>query len=111
MRKTRTQGIEQQDRGPTGGAAAGAHGPGRGYVDAREAAEMLGVSRRAVRGLAAKGRLEAKRDGEGAAARLVVCVASVERLRSEGNGQARARGRSPARTDEEKARAGGTGER
>ncbi len=54
-----------------------------GYVDVREAAEMLGASQRAVRNLVANGRLEAEREGEGAAARLVVSVASVRRLRSE----------------------------
>ena len=53
-----------------------------GYVDAQEAARMLGVNQRAVRNLIARGRLESKRDG-GAAARLLVSVASVERLRSE----------------------------
>jgi len=44
---------------------------------------MLGVSQRAVRNLAGQRRLEVKREGEGAAARLVVSLASVERLRSE----------------------------
>jgi DNA-directed RNA polymerase specialized sigma24 family protein len=53
------------------------------YVDAQEAARMLGVNQRAVRNLIARRRLETRRDGGGAAARLVVSVASVERLRSE----------------------------
>jgi len=52
------------------------------YVDAQEAARMLGVNKRAVRNLVARRQLESKRDG-GAAARLLVSVASVERLRSE----------------------------
>jgi excisionase family DNA binding protein len=52
-------------------------------MDAREAAGMLGVSRRAVRNLIASGELEAKRDGDGAAARLLIPVAAVERLRTE----------------------------
>lgn len=57
-----------------------------GYVDAQEAAKILGMSQRAVRNLVARGSLEPKRDGEeGVAARLVVSVASVERLRSERN--------------------------
>lgn len=56
------------------------------YVEAREAARMLGMSQRAIRNLAANGRLETRRDGEGAAARLVVSTASVERLRSERQG-------------------------
>jgi hypothetical protein len=43
---------------------------------------MLGVSQRAVRNLAGQQRLEIKREGEGATARLVVSLASVERLRS-----------------------------
>ncbi len=55
---------------------------GSGYVDAQEAARMLGVNQRAVRNLIARRRLESKRDG-GAAARLLVSVASVQRLRSE----------------------------
>ena len=41
---------------------------------------MLGVSQRAVRNLVG---LEVKREGVGATARLVVSLASVERLRSE----------------------------
>ena len=48
---------------------------------------MLGMGRRAVRNLVARGRLEGKREGEGAAARLLVSVASVERLRSERRGE------------------------
>jgi hypothetical protein len=52
------------------------------YVDAQEAARMLGVNKRAVRHLVARRQLRSKRDG-GAAARLLVSVASVERLRSE----------------------------
>lgn len=43
------------------------------------------MSQRAVRNLVARGRLEPRRDREGVAARLVVSVASVERLRSERN--------------------------
>lgn len=54
-----------------------------GHVEAREAARLLGISQRAVRNLIGRKTLEGKRDGEGAAARLVVSVASVERLRSE----------------------------
>jgi Helix-turn-helix domain len=52
-------------------------------VDAREAARILGLSQRAVRNLASQRRLEVKREGEGAAARLVISMSSVERLRSE----------------------------
>ena len=52
-------------------------------MDAREAARILGLSQRAVRNLASQRRLEVKREGEGAAARLVVSMSSVERLRSE----------------------------
>jgi DNA-directed RNA polymerase specialized sigma24 family protein len=53
------------------------------YVDAQEAARMLGVNKRAVRNLIARRRLESRRDGGGAAARLLVSVASLEKLRSE----------------------------
>ena len=52
------------------------------YVDVQEA-KMLGVSQRAVRNLVARGQLESKRDGEGVAVRLLVSVASVEKLRLE----------------------------
>ena len=52
-------------------------------MDAREAARILGLSQRAVRNLASQRRLEVKREGEGAAARLVVSLSSVERLRLE----------------------------
>ena len=86
MQRARIQQIERQDRGRTGAVPAGTDVSGRGYVDAREAAEMLGVGQRAVRSLATRGRLVAKRDGEGAAARIVVSVHSVERLREERRG-------------------------
>lgn len=56
---------------------------GVGYVDLQRAAELLGMNQRAVRNLVARRRLEAEREGEGAAARLVVSLASVERLRLE----------------------------
>ena len=52
------------------------------YVDAQEAARMLGVNQRAVRNLVVRRRLESKREGEGAAARLLVSVASLEKLLS-----------------------------
>jgi len=53
------------------------------YVDAQEAARILGVNQRAVRNLVVRKRLECKREGGGAAARLLVSVASLEKLRSE----------------------------
>jgi excisionase family DNA binding protein len=53
------------------------------YVDVQEAAKMLGASQRAVRNLVARGRLESIRDGEGVAVRLLVSVASVEKLHLE----------------------------
>ena len=53
------------------------------YVDAQEAGRMLGVNQRAVRNLVVRRRLESKREGEGAAARLLVSVASLEKLLSE----------------------------
>jgi hypothetical protein len=53
------------------------------YVDAQEAARMLGVNKRAVRNLVARQQLLAKRDEGGAAGRLLVSVASLEKLRSE----------------------------
>ncbi len=53
------------------------------YVDAQEAARMLGVNKRAVRNLVASQKLLSKRDEGGAAARLLISVASLEKLRSE----------------------------
>ena len=53
------------------------------YVDAQEAARLLGVNKRAVRNLVARQQLLSKRDEGGAAARLLVSVASLEKLRSE----------------------------
>ena len=53
------------------------------YVEAQEAARMLGVSQRAVRNLVARGRLESTRDGEGVATRLLISLASIEKLRLE----------------------------
>jgi hypothetical protein len=55
---------------------------GTGYVDAQEAARMLGVNKRAVRTLVARRQLESKRDRGGATAQLLVSVASLEKLRS-----------------------------
>ena len=55
---------------------------GTSYVNAQEAARMLGVNKRAVRTLVARRQLESKRDRGGAAARLLVSVASLEKLRS-----------------------------
>ena len=63
--------------------ASGTGDGAAGHVDAQQAAAMLGMSQRAVRNLLARGRLEGKRDGDGAAARLLVSVASVEKLRAE----------------------------
>lgn len=55
-----------------------------GYVGLQRAAALLGMNQRAVRrNLVSRRRLEAEREGEGAAARLVVSLASVERLRLE----------------------------
>ena len=82
-------GRRKQEAPEQGGAARTEErtsGPGNvaaGHVDAQQAAAMLGMSQRAVRNLLARGRLEGKRDGEGAAARLLVSVASVEKLRAE----------------------------
>ncbi len=53
------------------------------YVDAQEAARMLGVNKRAVRNLVVRRQLESKKDGGRAAAQLLVSVASLEKLRSE----------------------------
>jgi len=53
------------------------------YVDAQEAARLLGVNKRAVRNLVARQQLLSKRDEGGAVARLLVSVASLEKLRSE----------------------------
>jgi excisionase family DNA binding protein len=59
------------------------------YMSAEQAARKLGVSKRAVRDMVASGKLRARRDGEGAAARLMVSVASVRELlaRPRGNGR------------------------
>lgn len=54
------------------------------YIDAQEAARVLGVSQRAVRNLAGQQRLEVMKTENGSAAtRLMVSLASVQRLRSE----------------------------
>ncbi|HVF00638.1 MAG TPA: helix-turn-helix domain-containing protein [Rubrobacteraceae bacterium] len=52
------------------------------YVSTREAARLLGVSQRTVRNLAGQQHLEVKTEGGGAATRLMVSLASVQRLRS-----------------------------
>lgn len=54
-----------------------------GYVSVEEAARTLRVSKRAVRNMAAGGKLEAGRAHEGATTRPMVSVASVERVLGE----------------------------
>ncbi len=49
------------------------------YVGLQRAAELLGMNQRAVRNLVSRRRLEADREGEGAAARLLA-EAAVEKL-------------------------------
>lgn len=54
------------------------------YVDAQEAARILGVSQRAVRNLAGQQRLEVKKTESGSAAtRFMVSLASIRSLHSE----------------------------
>ena len=53
------------------------------YVNAQEAARLLGVNKRAVRNLVARQQLLSKRDEGEPAARLLISVASLEKLRSE----------------------------
>ena len=60
-----------------------AHEKETSYVDVQEAARMLGVNKRAVRNLVTRRRLESKGDRGGAAARLLLSIASLEKLRSE----------------------------
>jgi hypothetical protein len=52
-------------------------------VTAREAAAMLGTSLRSVRNLVARGKLEGRRDGDGAAERLLIPVSSARSLRTD----------------------------
>ena len=56
-------------------------------VTAREAAAMLGTSLRSVRNLVASGKLEGRRDGDGAAERLLIPVSSVRSLRTDRRSQ------------------------
>ena len=51
-----------------------------GYVSADRAARRLRVSRRAVRNMVREGKLEGRTQGDGAASRLEISAASVERL-------------------------------
>jgi len=60
-----------------------AHEKETSYVDVQEAARMLGVNKRAVRNLMTRRRLESKGDEGGVAARLLISIASLEKLRSE----------------------------
>ena len=59
-----------------------AHEKETSYVDVQEAARMLGVNKRAMHNLLTRRRLESKGNG-GAAARLLISIASLEKLRSE----------------------------
>jgi helix-turn-helix protein len=64
------------------------------YVSVDRAARMLGVSKRAVRSMAARGELEARR--ENATGRPVVSLASVERALSRQGRPGAAAGGRPA---------------
>lgn len=64
------------------------------YVGVDRASRMLGVSKRAVRNMAAHGELEV--GGEGAAGRLVVSLASVERALSKRRAARTSAGGRPA---------------
>ncbi len=64
------------------------------YVGVDHAARMLGVGKRAVRNMAARGELEAR--SEGAAGRLVVSLTSVERTLSDWRATRASPGSRPA---------------
>ncbi len=53
------------------------------YVNAREAAQLLGVSQRAVRNLAGQQRLEIKSEDGDFATRFMVSLGSIRSLHSE----------------------------
>lgn len=59
------------------------------YVDARQAARILGVNQRAIRNLSGQGQLETKTERGDATGRLMISVASLERLRRERQQSAR----------------------
>ena len=73
------------------GEAAGARDEdlaGSGWTTTKQAAKVLGVSRRSVQGYVRRGLLEAREEGEGVNKRFIVSIDSLNALRERRSGEA-----------------------
>ena len=64
--------------------------PGSGWTTTKQAAKVLGVSRRSVQGYVRRGLLEAEEEGEGVNKRFSVSIDSLNALREQRTGEAAA---------------------
>src|SRR4028119_2010618 len=75
--------------------AAGERGEGpagSGWTTTKQAAKVLGVSRRSVQGYVRRGLLEAREEGEGVTKRFIVSINSLNALRERRSDEALAAG-------------------
>lgn len=79
--------IPGEGAGERGGAPAGS-----GWTSTKQAAKVLGVSRRSVQGYVRRGILEAREEGEGVKKRFFVSIDSLNALRERRSGEALAAG-------------------
>ena len=73
------------------GEAAGAYDEGldgSGWTTTKQAAKVLGVSRRSVQGYVRRGLLVAREEGEGVSKRFIVSIDSLNALRNRRSGEA-----------------------
>ncbi len=61
---------------------------GSGWTTTKQAAKVLGVSRRSVQGYVRRGLLEAQEEGEGVTKRFIVSIDSLNALRNRRSGEA-----------------------
>jgi hypothetical protein len=61
---------------------------GSGWTTTKQAAKVLGVSRRSVQGYVRRGLLEAREEGEGVTKRFIVSIDSLNALRERRSGEA-----------------------
>ncbi len=66
--------------------------PGSGWTTTKQAAKVLGVSRRSVQGYVRRGLLEAREEGEGVGKTFYVSIDSLNALRNRRSGEAAAPG-------------------
>ena len=79
--------IHDEDSAPIGGASSSS-----GWTTTKQAAKVLGVSRRSVQGYVRRGLLEAREEGEGVSKTFYVSIDSLNALRNRRTGEAHSSG-------------------